>query len=85
MWEVYPYKFRIDPIYVLTITALVNIAFVAILIYHFSRCQLWEPYRCGWNHLRNDTDLRRSMVFPLDPPLEESEDFKLAWKELPPA
>ena len=35
IWEASPYKFHLGPIYLLTVSSLVNLAFVGILIYYF--------------------------------------------------
>jgi hypothetical protein len=35
IWEASPYKFHIGPLYLLTVSSIVNLAFVGILIYYF--------------------------------------------------
>jgi len=87
IWEASPYKFKLGPIYVLTITALINIAFVAILIYYFftvpelGAISLWGGiiYITIWifGVLWYFIWVRHWR--------KQGIDLKLAWKELPPA
>jgi amino acid transporter len=87
IWEASPYKFRIGPIYVLTITSIINLAFVGILIYYFftvpalGAISMWGSgvYVTIWvfGVLWYFLWIRRWK--------KQGIDLTVAWKELPPA
>jgi amino acid transporter len=87
IWEASPYKFRIGPIYVLTIASIINLAFVGILIYYFFALpnldfystsglmvyiMIWA-FSIGW------------YLYWISHWKKRGIDLSLAWKELPPA
>jgi len=87
IWEASPYKFRFGPIYVLTISSLINLAFVGILIYYFftvpalGAISLWGAgvYSVVWAF---------SIiwyVYWVKHWKKQGIDLSLAWKQLPPA
>lgn len=87
IWEASPYKFKIGPFYVLTLAAIVNIAFIAILLYYFftepnlgaiSRSgaivytAIWA-FGVAWYFIWVNHWKKKGI------------DLSVAWKELPPA
>lgn len=87
IWEASPYKFKIGPIYVLTIASIINLLFVGILIYYFfalpnldfysstglmAYIAIWA-FSIAWYFYWVTHWKKRGI------------DLSLAWKELPPA
>ncbi len=87
IWEASPYKFRLGPLYALTVFSAINIAFVAILIYYFFTVPdigsiskggllvyvlVWA-FGVGW------------YLWWLRHWRKQGIDLAMAWKELPPA
>jgi len=87
IWEASPYKFRVGPIYVLTIASIINLAFVGILIYYFFALPNLDFY--------SDSGLMVYIsiwafsvawfVYWVQHWKKRGIDLSLAWKELPPA
>jgi len=87
IWEASPYKFKLGPIYALTVASIINLVFVGVLIYFFFTLENLEPFSRGgiivyaaiwvfgviWYFLW----LRHWK--------KQGIDLALAWKELPPA
>jgi amino acid transporter len=87
IWEASPYKFRLGPIYVLTLASIMNLLFVGILLYYFFSLENLEPFSRG--------GLVVYVVIWVFSVLwylywvrhwkKQGIDLSLAWKELPPA
>jgi APA family basic amino acid/polyamine antiporter len=87
IWEASPYKFRLGPIYMLTIFSIVNLAFVGILIYYFFTVEALEAIST-WGFIVYIT----IWIFGVSWYIlwirhwkKQGIDLRLAWKELPPA
>jgi amino acid transporter len=87
IWEASPYKFRLGPIYLLTVTSIINLLFVGILLYYF----FTEP-ELGAISTWGSVVYIIIWIFGILWYLlwinhwkKQGIDLKLAWKELPPA
>jgi len=87
IWEASPYKFRIGPVFVLTIASLINLLFVGILIYYF----FTEPELGAistWGAAVYVTIWIFGVLWYMiwvRHWKKQGIDLTLAWKELPPA
>ena len=87
IWEASPYKFRVGPLYVMTITSIVNLAFVGILLYYF----FTEPELGAISTWGSVVYITIWVIGVLWYFLwvrhwkKQGIDLALAWKELPPA
>jgi amino acid transporter len=87
IWEASPYKFRLGPIYFLTIFSVVNLAFVGILIYYFFTVPALGAIST-WGAAVYFTIWIFGILWYLywvGHWKKQGIDLKLAWKELPPA
>jgi amino acid transporter len=87
IWEASPYKFHLGPLYVMTITSLVNLLFVGILLYYF----FTEPELGAistWGSVVYITIWIFGVLWYMlwvRHWKKQGIDLALAWKELPPA
>lgn len=87
IWEASPYKFHVGPLYVMTITSIVNLAFVGILLYYF----FTEPELGAISTWGSVVYISIWVIGVLWYFLwvrhwkKQGIDLALAWKELPPA
>ena len=87
IWEASPYKFRLGPIYVLTLASIMNLLFVGILLYYFFSLENLEPFSHGglvvyiviWAFSVT------WYLYWVRHWKKQGIDLALAWKELPPA
>ncbi len=87
IWEASPYKFRLGPIYLLTIFSIVNLAFVGILIYYFFTEPALEAIS-EWGAIVYVTIWVFGVLWYMlwiKHWKKQGIDLKMAWKELPPA
>lgn len=87
IWEASPYKFKIGPIYVLTIAAIINILFVGILIYFFFTNPNLEAISEGGLIVYISIWIFSILWYFgwVRHWKKKGIDLSLAWKELPPA
>ncbi len=87
IWEASPYKFRVGPIYVLTIASIINLAFVTILIYYFFALPELDFYsNAGLTvYIAIWAFSVLWYVYWITHWKKKGIDLSLAWKELPPA
>jgi amino acid transporter len=87
IWEASPYKFRLGPVYVLTISSVINLIFVGILIWYF----FTEPEIGAisfWGGIVYVTIWVFGVLWYflwVNHWKKQGIDLKMAWKELPPA
>jgi amino acid transporter len=87
IWEASPYKFRLGPIYMLTIFSIVNLTFVGILIYYFFTVPALGAIST-WGAIVYVVIWIFGVLWYLlwiQHWKKQGIDLKLAWKELPPA
>jgi amino acid transporter len=87
IWEASPYKFRLGPIYALTVAALINLLFVGILIYYFFTVPALEAIST-WGFVIYVTIWIFGVLWYyiwVRHWKNQGIDLRLAWKELPPA
>ncbi len=87
IWEASPYKFRIGPIYVLTIASIINLMFVGILIYYFFALPNLDFYSSSglMVYIAIWVFGVSWFLFWVTHWKKRGIDLSLAWKELPPA
>ena len=87
IWEASPYKFRVGPIYILTLASIMNLLFVGTLIYYFFTLENLEPFSRGGIIVYTAIWVFGVLwyVLWLRHWKRQGIDLKLAWKELPPA
>lgn len=87
IWEASPYKFRLGPIYLLTIFSIVNLAFVGILIYYFFTVPVLEAISTVGAIVYASIWVIGVLWYLLwiRHWKKQGIDLQLAWKELPPA
>lgn len=87
IWEASPYKFRWGPIYALTVFSVINLAFVAILIYYFFTVKDLGGISTGGLVVYITVWAFSAFWYFwwLRHWRKQGIDLSLAWKELPPA
>jgi APA family basic amino acid/polyamine antiporter len=87
IWEASPYKFRLGPVYVLTIAAIINLSFVGILIYYFFTVDALDAISLWGSAVYVTIWIFGVLWYVLWVKhwKKQGIDLKLAWKELPPA
>ena len=87
IWEASPYKFRLGPIYVLTVASLINLLFVGILIYYFFTVDALGAISLWGSAVYITIWIFGVLWYVLwvNHWKKQGIDLKLAWKELPPA
>jgi APA family basic amino acid/polyamine antiporter len=87
IWEASPYKFRLGPIYMLTIFSVINLAFVGILIYYFFTVEALGAISTVGGIIYVTIWIFGVLWYMLwvSHWKKQGIDLTLAWKELPPA
>ncbi|MBN1678183.1 MAG: APC family permease [Candidatus Thermoplasmatota archaeon] len=87
IWEASPYKFRLGPIYVLTVASVINLLFVGILIWYFFTVPELEAISTWGAAVYISIWIFGLLWYFLwiRHWKKQGIDLKLAWKELPPA
>lgn len=87
IWDASPYKFKVGPVYVLTIASIINLAFVGTLIYYFFALPNLEFYSNSglMVYIAIWTFSILWYFYWVQHWKKRGIDLSLAWKELPPA
>jgi APA family basic amino acid/polyamine antiporter len=87
IWEASPYKFHLGPIYVLTVAAVINLAFVGILIYYFFTVPALGAISTVGGAIYITIWIFGVLWYLLWVRhwKKQGIDLKMAWKQLPPA